>query len=230
MKTAAVIVAAGRSERFGGPVPKQYLEVAGRPLLAWTVQRFESATSIDAVLLVVAEDQLLYVSEKVVDPYGYTKVIKIVPGGESRQESVLKGLTRLPISTELVAIHDGARPLTHPDDIDAVVTVAAQDGAAMLAAKVTDTVKRAKDNYILSTLDRSDLFLAQTPQVFGYDMIIEAHRRAAKEGCDVTDDAALIESAGFKIKLVESTFPNQKVTTREDMAAVATLLTGEANE
>ncbi len=230
MKTAAVIVAAGRSERFGGPVPKQYLEVAGRPLLAWTVQRFESAASIDTVLLVVAEDQLLYVSEKVVDPYGYSKVIKIVPGGESRQESVLNGLTRLPISTELVAIHDGARALTNPDDIDAVVAVAEKDGAAMLATKVTDTVKRAKDNYVLSTLDRSDLFLAQTPQAFGYDMIVDVHRRAAQEGCEATDDAALVETAGFKIKLVESMYPNQKVTTREDMAAVAALLHGEANE
>ncbi|MCD6250468.1 MAG: 2-C-methyl-D-erythritol 4-phosphate cytidylyltransferase [candidate division Zixibacteria bacterium] len=230
MKTVAVIVAAGRSERFGGPVPKQFHEIAGRPVLAWTIQRFEAATSIDSILLVVGEDQLLYVGEKVIDPFGYTKVSKIVPGGASRQESVLKGLNRLPISTELVAIHDGARPLIDPADINAVVAIAEQDGAAMLATKMTDTVKRAKDGYVLSTLDRNELFLAQTPQVFGYDLIIEAHKRAAKEGLEVTDDAALIEAAGFKVRLVESQYPNQKVTTREDLMLVSTFFAGEANE
>jgi 2-C-methyl-D-erythritol 4-phosphate cytidylyltransferase len=230
MKTAAVIVAAGRSERFGGPVPKQYHQVAGRPVLAWTIARFEAAASIDNILLVVAEDQLLYVGEKVVDPFGYTKVTKIVPGGTSRQESVFNGLTRLPVSTELVAIHDGARPLTNPADIDAVVAVAERDGAAMLATKVTDTVKRAKDSYVLSTLDRSELWLAQTPQVFGYDMIIEAHRRAAEEAREVTDDAGLIESAGFKVRLIEPKNPNQKITTREDLKAASMFLVGEVNE
>lgn len=211
-------------------MPKQYHQVAGRPVLAWTIARFEAAASIDNILLVVAEDQLLYVGEKVVDPFGYTKVTKIVPGGTSRQESVFNGLTRLPVSTELVAIHDGARPLTNPADIDAVVAVAERDGAAMLATKVTDTVKRAKDSYVLSTLDRSELWLAQTPQVFGYDMIIEAHRRAAEEAREVTDDAGLIESAGFKVRLIEPKNPNQKITTREDLKAASMFLVGEVNE
>ena len=230
MKTVAVIVAAGRSERFGGPVPKQFYEIAGRSVLAWTIQRFEAATSIDSILLVVGEDQLLYVGEKVIDPFGYTKVTRIVPGGASRQESVLNGLNRLPISTELVAIHDGARPLINPADIDAVVAMAEQGGAAMLATKMTDTVKRAKDSYVLSTLDRNELFLAQTPQVFGYDLIIEAHKRADEKGLEVTDDATLIEAAGFKVRLVESQYPNQKVTTREDLMLVSTFFAGEANE
>ena len=229
MKTAAIIVAAGRSERCGGPVPKQFREVAGRPVLAWTIQRFEVAASIDSILLVVAEDQLLYTSEKVVDPFGYTKVTKIVAGGSSRQESVLKGLARLPVSTELVAIHDGARPLTNPADIDAVVAMAERDGAALLATKVTDTVKRARDSYVLSTLDRNELFLAQTPQVFAYDMIIEAHRRAADEGCEVTDDTALVEKAGFKVRLVEAQYLNQKITTQEDFMAISMLLEGEVD-
>ena len=230
MKTAAIIVAAGRSERFGGPVPKQFHEIAGRPVLAWTIQRFESAASIDSIMLVVAEDQLLYVTERVTDPFSYTKVSKIVPGGATRQESVRKGLARLPISTQMVAIHDGARPLTNPADIDAVVAVAEQDGAAILATKVTDTVKRAKDSYVLSTLERSELFLAQTPQVFAYDMITQAHKRAAEEAREVTDDAALIESAGFKVRLVEAQYPNHKVTTRENLGLVSTFFAGEKDE
>lgn len=226
MKTAALIVAAGCSKRFDGPVPKQFYEVAGRPLLAWTIERFERAASIDSIILVVAEEQLLYANEKVVDPYGYIKVTRIVPGGASRQKSVLNGLERLPVSTELVAIHDGARSVTDPADIDAVVQVAAEDRAAILAARVTDTVKRAKEGYLLSTLDRNDLFLAQTPQVFSYDLIIEAHRRAAKEGREVTDDAALIEESGFKVRLVEAGSPNLKVTRREDLKTVEAVLSG----
>ena len=230
MKTAAIIVAAGSSDRFDGPVPKQFHEVSGRPLLAWTIGQFEAAASIDSILLVVAEEQLLFASEKVIDPFRYRKVTRIVPGGSSRQESVLNGLERLPVSTELVAIHDGARPLTDPADIDSVVAVAAEHGAAMLAAGVTDTIKRAREGYVLSTLDRRELFLAQTPQVFGYDLIIEAHRRAAADGLEVTDDAALIEAAGFKVRLVESRRPNLKVTSRDDMEIVAARLTGEAGE
>jgi 2-C-methyl-D-erythritol 4-phosphate cytidylyltransferase len=224
MKISALIVAAGSSVRFGGAVPKQFCEVAGRPLLAWTIGQFEKAESIDSISVVVAEDQLLYTSEKVIDPFGFRKVTNIVPGGVTRQESVLKGLERLPVSTGMVAIHDGARPMTSPDDIDTVVELARAERAAMLVTKVSDTVKRAKDGYILATLDRSDLFLAQTPQVFAYDLIIEAHRRAAAESLEVTDDAALIETNGFKVRMVESSTHNTKVTSRGDLHLVEAML------
>lgn len=193
-------------------------------MLAWTLERFERATSIESIVLVVAEDQLLYAGEKVVDPYGFHKVTRIVPGGEVRRESVLKGLERLPLSTQLVAIHDGARPLVQPADIDAVVATAASERAAMLAAKVTDTVKRVKEGYIMGTLERDSLYLAQTPQVFQYDIIMKAHREAAANGLDVTDDAALVEKSGFKVKIVEPTRPNLKVTCRDDLIAAEAYL------
>ena len=107
--------------------------------------------------------------------------------------------------------------------------MAERDGAALLATKVADTVKRARDSYVLSTLDRSELYLAQTPQVFAYDMIIEAHRLAADEGCEVTDDTALVEKAGFKVRLVEAQYLNQKITTQEDFMAISMLLEGEVD-
>jgi 2-C-methyl-D-erythritol 4-phosphate cytidylyltransferase len=224
VKTAAIIVAAGRSERFGGSVPKQFHSLAGKPILAWAIERFEKARSIDSITLVVAEEHLLYAGEKVVDPFGYTKVTRIVPGGETRRESVLKGLERLPISTELVAIHDGARPLVDPRDIDAVVAAAARERAAMLAVRITDTVKRVKDGFIISTLDRSELYGAQTPQVFQYDLIMKAHRQAAEKGFDVTDDASLVEALGFKVKVLEPSRPNPKITDRPDLTAVEAFL------
>ncbi len=225
MKTIALIVAAGVSTRFGGSVPKQFRELDGIPLLARTIARFEEASSITQIALVVAEEHLLFVSKKIVDAYGFPKVFKIIPGGSTRQESVRRGLAALPLSTDFVAIHDGARPLTAPADIDRVVASAHDERAAMLAIPTTDTIKRAADGYVLATLDRRVLFQAQTPQVFQYDLIKAAHEEAAAAGDDsATDDAALIEAKGFKVKVVEPTQPNPKITTQNDLDIAAFLL------
>jgi 2-C-methyl-D-erythritol 4-phosphate cytidylyltransferase len=235
MKTCALIVAAGASRRLAGAVPKQFRDICGRPLVAWTISRFEKAVSVDEIVLVVPEEHLLYANEKVVNPFGFVKVTKIVPGGESRRESVLKGLERLPISTGLVAIHDGARPFVLPEDIDRVVALAGTEKAAILAIRATDTVKRAEQGYIFATLSRESLFLAQTPQVFGYDMIITAHRELAAKadsGDDLgfTDDASIIEARGFKIRIVEPRHPNMKVTTADDLEVAKLILEREKHE
>ncbi|MDD4051808.1 MAG: 2-C-methyl-D-erythritol 4-phosphate cytidylyltransferase, partial [candidate division Zixibacteria bacterium] len=137
MKTVALIVAGGSGERFGADTPKQYQLVAGRPLLAWTISRFEQAASIDQIVIVAAEDFLLYVNNQVVNPFSFAKVTKIVPGGSTRGESVRRGIDALPISTSYVAIHDGVRPLVKPSDIDAVVAEAQRHRAAILARPVT---------------------------------------------------------------------------------------------
>ena len=231
MKTYAIIVAAGKSSRLEGMVPKQFREIAGRPMLAWTIGRFEAAKTIDQIVVVVAEENLLYASEHIVDPFDFQKVSKIVIGGDSRFESVYRGIKSLPLSTQTVAIHDGARPLVTPDDIDRVVSMAQQERAAILAAPISDTVKRAQDGFILATLDRTLLFGAQTPQVFQYDLIKAAYERGGTENnpdC-YTDDAALIEATGFKVKVVEPTGPNLKVTTQTDLDIVRSLLMREIN-
>jgi len=229
VKTYALIVAAGQSVRFGGAVPKQFRELCGHPLLAWTISRFEGAASIERIVVVVAEEHLLYVSQKIVDPMGFRKVEKIVIGGATRRESVLRGLKSLPISTQLVAIHDGARPLTTPADIDKVVAVAATERAAMLAIPATDTIKRVKDGLIIGTLDRNSLYQAQTPQVFQYDLIMEAHR-TVDENAEVSDDASLIEARGFKVRAVAPTSSNLKVTTQDDMLIAEMFLRREQHE
>lgn len=227
MKTSAIIVAAGSSVRFGGAIPKQYRTLAGKPLLTWTVQRFEQAASIEDITLVVAKDQIQFTKEKVLTPYDFKKVVGVVAGGATRQESVLRGLESYSSSMRLVAIHDGARPMVAPADIDAVVKEAATHRAAILGARVTETVKRVKEGYILSTQDRTDLWLAQTPQVFEYSLIVGAHRRASATSVEATDDAALVESAGFKVCVVEASGPNPKITNREDLKLVEALLKGE---
>ena len=229
MKVYAVIVAAGRAERFGGTVPKQFREVCGRPLLSWTISRFEEAASIDKIVVVASEENLLYTNNSVVNPYGFKKVEKVVIGGELRPQSVLNGLKALPLSTDMVAIHDGARPLVNPEDIDRVVELAVKDKAAMLASPATDTIKRVKDGYIISTVERRALYYAQTPQVFQYDLIMAAYEKYAGDN-EVTDDAMLVEKMGFKVRVVEPRTANIKVTTPDDLQIVGAFLGREKHD
>jgi 2-C-methyl-D-erythritol 4-phosphate cytidylyltransferase len=223
MKTVAVIVAAGKGERFGSDVPKQFRKIIGRPLLAWTLTRFEKAASIDEIALVVAEEYMLYVNEKIANEYRFSKLTRIIKGGTTRRESVYNGLKSLPISTGCVAIHDGARPLVGGDDIDRVVETAHKDRAAILARPISETVKRVESDFIISTLDRTKLYLAETPQVFQYDLILSAHEKTALS-VNATDDAYLVESLGFKVKTVIPRRSNVKVTTEEDLKVAETLL------
>jgi 2-C-methyl-D-erythritol 4-phosphate cytidylyltransferase len=198
--------------------------VAGKPLLSWTISRFEEASSIDEITVVVAEEYLELTGTQVVDSQDFRKVRRIVTGGATRRESVLNGLEKVSPSSELAAIHDGARPLVSPQDIDAVVAAAETSGAAILAAKATDTIKRAEAGRIFATLDRSCLYLAQTPQVFHREMILEAHRRAAEAQQEYTDDASMVEAVGQHVALVEPTAPNIKVTTPHDVIMIEALL------
>ena len=220
---------------MSGSVPKQFLQVCGRPLLAWTLSNFEKAETVDRIVLVVPEENLALGSKDVVDKYGFRKVNKIVVGGSSRRESVLCGLEALPDSTTLVAIHDGARPVTSPADIDRVVIAAAEDGAAILAVQVSDTGKRVTQGHVGRTIDRNSLYLAQTPQVFRYEDILKAHREEqAKENrasvSEITDDSLLIEDSGHKVRVIEPTSLNLKVTTSQDLLIAEALLGRERDE
>ena len=158
-------------------------------------------------------------------------MVKIVIGGTTRTESVLKGLKALPISTGYVAIHDGARPLVSVEDIERTIDMATSDRAAILAAPATDTVKRVKGGFILATQDRRELFMAQTPQVFQYDLIMDAYSELVTGDSEAyTDDASVIEKKGFKVKVVETSSPNIKVTTRDDLLLVEALLRKEHHD
>jgi len=223
MKTIALITAAGRGERFGGDIPKQFRIVNGRPLLSWTINCFEQAVNVDEIVIVVGEEFLLYTNEKVVNPYLFKKVIKIVSGGETRTDSVRKGLKSLPISSGFVAIHDGARPLVDPGDIDRVIETAWQERAAILASQATDTVKRVEGNLVLTTLDRQRIFLAETPQAFQYDIIMSAYEKN-KGISEATDDAYFVEKLGFKVRIVKSDCINLKVTKETDLLLVRSVI------
>jgi 2-C-methyl-D-erythritol 4-phosphate cytidylyltransferase len=219
----AIVVAAGRSQRMAGG-DKLWAPLAGpdgraRPLLAYAVSAFQRCSAIGRIALVLAADALDGGRDLVRDE-GFDKVCAVVAGGARRRDSVRAGLDTLD-GCGWVAVHDGARPLVTPELIERGLAAARETGAACCALPVPDTVKEAGEGFITRTLDRSRLWLAQTPQVFRYDLLVEAHRAAQS---DATDDASMVEALGVKVKLFEGSPRNLKVTTPEDLALVQALL------
>jgi 2-C-methyl-D-erythritol 4-phosphate cytidylyltransferase len=215
----AIIAAAGRGRRFGEG-DKLFAPLAGRPLIAHTLIAFEVCRLIDTVVLVLTEENLERAC-RLVDAAGFDKVAVICPGGPRRQDSVRLGLEALG-ECRWVVVHDGARPLVTAALIEAGLAAAAETGAAIAAVPLADTLKEAADDGLVRrTLDRHNLWAAQTPQVFDYDLLWEAHRQAEGE---VTDDAALVEALGRRVKVFPGSARNLKVTTAADLALAQALL------
>lgn len=222
--TTALIVAAGRGTRMGPQTDKLFLEIAGQPVVAHTWRRFEEAACIDELVLVVREQRRTTFQE-LARQFGFRKPFVLVAGGAQRQDSVWNGLQALPPATEIVAIHDGARPCTSESLIAATVSAARQVGAAVAARRVTDTIKEADSRaLIVRTIDRSRLWAVQTPQCFRVDIIRRALAVARERGRQFTDDTAACELIGQPVRLVESQEPNPKLTSPADVAYLQTLL------
>ena len=224
--TVAIIVAAGRGARFGGSVPKPLALCAGEPLVAHALKTFASSAKISSIVLVAAPDQRAAM-RRLTDRLALRKVRAIVSGGATRAHSVLAGLKAAPASARLVAIHDGARPCVSREVIERTIAAARKSGAAICAVPATATVKSAKaDGWIRMTLDRESLWLAQTPQVFRRDWIVDAYTRAAEANqlADMPDDAAVAESAGYAVRIVPGDASNLKVTTPHDLRIAQALL------
>ena len=217
----AIIVAAGRSERMGG-VDKLFAELAGRPLLAWTLGAFKSCSAVDDIVVVASSESLDRVAQLVRDWRFDAKVTSIVPGGSSRQESVRAGLEAA-AGAKIVAVHDGARPLVTPEIIEQGVTLARETGASLCGVPTRDTVKLVEGEppLVRSTLPRDTVWLAQTPQCFDRALLLEAHRVTESA---VTDDAALVEELGRPVSVFEGAWSNIKVTTQEDLVLAEALM------
>lgn len=221
----AIIAAAGSSERMGELGNKQFIEVLGKPILAYTVGAFENCKLINEIIIVTKEEDIMYCSEMVVQPYGFSKVSKIVAGGDQRQKSVYIGLNEAESDTNIVVIHDGARPLVSVEDIENSIYECMSYKAAVVGTKVKDTIKTVdREGFIEETPDREALWIARTPQTFNYDLILKAHQRAVEEGFTAWDDAGLVERLGHKIKMVEGRYQNIKVTTAEDISIAESML------
>ena len=216
--TSAIIVAAGLSERFGGSLTKQMTEVCGLPVLVHTLKAYQNTECINEIVIVARYDEIEYWQEAV-RTHSLDKVAKIVQGGNSRQESVMKGLEAVSSKSRYVAIADGARCLITPEQITDVCRAAYKYKAATAAHRSTDTVKIAdKKGFIESTADRNTVWLAQTPQAFKTKLYRAAAYSALKDGVKGTDDNSLVEFIGHPIRLVECGSQNIKITTQEDMA------------
>ena len=221
MSTAALILAAGRGMRLGGDVPKQYLPLAGQPVLRHSITAFVRHAAIDMVRVVIhADDEPLY--------RGATAGLALLPpvhGGADRQQSVHLGLESfVEMRPERVLIHDGARPLVDEATISRTLEALASAPGAIAAVPLADTLKREGAGLAMSGVDRAGLWRAQTPQTFDFAKILAAHRAAA--GAGLTDDAAVAERAGLAVRLVSGSEDNIKVTTREDLARAERLLVG----
>jgi 2-C-methyl-D-erythritol 4-phosphate cytidylyltransferase len=215
MNWGAVIVAAGRGTRMAAADNKPYLLIAGRPVLAYTLEAFERCSAVTAIVVVAAPGEESRASG-LVKREGFRKVTAIVPGGMERQDSVAAGLTA--IATEGVLVHDAARPLVTPVQIQACCEAAEQHGASALAVPVKDTIKVVDGGgMIVSTPDRASMWAVQTPQAFRRLELLDAHRLAGEAGTTATDDAMLLERLGRKVAAVPGDYKNLKITTPEDL-------------
>ena len=226
-KTAAVIVAAGSSSRMGG-VDKQMLQLGGMPVVARTLLKFQNTDAVDGIVIVTKAEKM-GAMQMLAGEYGISKLICVAEGGASRQESVSRGVAALGDEYSTVLIHDGARPLVKESVISAVASAAKEFGAAACGVRIYDTVKLLDtDGNICSTVDRNSLIRVQTPQ--GFDL--NAYKAAVASCSDLsacTDDCAVMEQAGHKIKLIESDETNIKVTTPADIQLAERILSTEGN-
>ncbi len=212
----AIIVAAGTGSRMGGGGErKQFRLLAGKPLVVHTLKRFEECHTIGEMIAVVpAEDFAHFL--RLTSEHNLRKLVRVVPGGNSRVESVSRGLQAVRAATaEIIAVHDGARPFVSPDEVDRTVRAAQEEcGAAILVAAAVDTIKEIEAGHIKRTLPRANLRHALTPQCFRYDLLRRAYQQAALD--EATDDSQLVEALGVKVATVEGDRRNIKITTPED--------------
>lgn len=219
---AAIIVAAGRGTRLGAP-DKVLLPLAGRPLLAYSIDAAEAAASV-AEIIVVAGLHTKAQIERLVDGAAWRKVRHVALGGERRQDSVEAGLRLVSAGIEVVAVHDGARPMVTPDLFDDCVAAALRSGAAIAAVPLTDTLKRVSGDLVVETVPRDEMWAAQTPQAFGTALLRESFAFAHANGLTVTDESSLLEARGIPVTIVKSSPRNLKITRPDDLALAEAML------
>jgi 2-C-methyl-D-erythritol 4-phosphate cytidylyltransferase len=229
MKSTAIILAGGRGSRMNSDIPKQYIQVLGRPLLSYTVEAFEKS-DIDEIVLATGAGDEEYCREKIVKPGGFTKVSRIVHGGKERYDSVYQGLLACE-ETDIVLVHDGARCLVTPELINALLVEVYAHRACIAAVPVKDTIKLADaDGCVRETPRRSDLWSVQTPQGFFYNDLLAANARMYEEmhrgaQLGITDDSMIMERfSAVPVHILEGDYTNIKVTTPEDLQLVEQLL------
>jgi 2-C-methyl-D-erythritol 4-phosphate cytidylyltransferase len=221
----AIVVAAGKGTRLGGDRPKQFLELDGIPVIIRTLRQFERCREIDEVVAVLPAEETAEF-QSLAQQFGVRKLARVIAGGETRAQSVQRGLASIH-EADIVAVHDGVRPFVTPEEIDQVVAAARIGGGAILVAPVADTIKDIKDGRVTGTIPRTNLRRALTPQCFRFDILKRAYDHLPEveaEGVEVTDDSLLVERLGLEIVAVEGSARNIKITRAEDLVLGEALL------
>jgi len=223
MKTQVILAAGGQGSRLNASIPKSLVLLKGKPLLVFSLEVFELCPLIDSVIIVAPEQKLSDV-ERAVGDFSYTKVNRVVPGGMRRRDSVANGLKALNRETEIVLIHDAARPLISLKLLEQSIIACQKESAVITAVPIKSTIKRVNSEnlFVESTLDRRLLWEVQTPQVFQKHLIVNAHREYPD--MDVTDDAYLVEMTGQPVRVIPGSYRNIKITTPEDLVVAASLM------
>lgn len=220
----AIIAAAGSGNRMGSDQPKQFLPLAGVPIIIHTLKAFEQCNSIQEIVVVLpaehSADFLLLAGK-----FGIRKLGRVVPGGKTRADSVKRGLLAIRSATaDIVAVHDGVRPFVTSEEISQTVQAAEKQGAAILVAKAIDTIKQIGDNFVVATLDRTVLRHALTPQCFRYNLLRRAYESLDVSDPRITDDSSLVEKLGEPVAIVEGSWRNIKITTLQDLAVAEVMV------
>lgn len=223
----AIIAAAGVGARMASDRPKQFLHLAGLPIIFHTLKPFEQCDRIQEVIVVLpAEESAAFLA--LAGKQGLRKLSRVVPGGATRADSVKRGLLAIRSATAgVVAVHDGVRPFVTVDEIDSVVSAAESDGAAILVAPATDTIKQVSGDSVVKTLDRNKLRRALTPQCFRYELLRQAFEQADVNDPSLTDESALVEKLGTRVTIVEGSSRNIKITSPQDLLIAEALLKSE---
>ncbi|MBB3870008.1 2-C-methyl-D-erythritol 4-phosphate cytidylyltransferase [Parageobacillus toebii NBRC 107807] len=222
MMYEVVIPAAGQGKRMKAGVNKQLIELQNEPLIVHTLKVFENDEWCRGIIVVINEAERTQF-EQLFSRFHIKKITAIVSGGKERQHSVYNGLKAVK-NGDIVLIHDGARPFVTIEHIHELVKEAKEHGAAIPAVRVKDTIKKARDQFVEETVERSSLWAVQTPQAFHVSLVLRAHEQAQKDGYIGTDDASLVERIGGKVKIVEGDYRNIKLTTPDDLLFAEAIL------
>jgi len=225
LKVVAIIVAAGSGKRMGQSTKKQFLSIGSKPILAYTLNVFDSIDKVDRIILVIPRGWQAYCQKEIIEKYAYRKEIEVIEGGARRQDSVACGLALVSPDYEIVIIHDGVRPFVTRRMVVQSITDARKFGACIVAVPVTDTIKMATRKKIIErTIPRERLWRVQTPQTFRLTLIKKAYAKAKKDRFYGTDDAQLVERMKKPVKVISGDYRNIKITTREDLILAEKIL------
>ncbi len=222
---SVIMPAAGLSLRMGADVRKPFIMIGEKPIFFYTLEKFYNLKRVKEIIFVVNRKDLDTVKEKWAEEFKAYKVTKVIPGGKRRQDSIFNGLSQLDPDTRIILIHDAVRPMVHIEEIEAVIKSTEQKGAAIVASPMKLTVKKVDSNLdIIKTVPRHDLWMAQTPQGFKRDLIVNAYEKIKDSNVEFTDDAEVVEKAGHTVGIVPGSYDNIKITTREDLKLAEAML------